>query len=81
MDYSSLNDFHEFTVSDNGPGIPKNAQSSVFELFKKSHRKEGVDGTGIGLSIVKKLVAQNGGKITLTSDLGKGSSFKFTWPK
>ncbi|WP_185154106.1 tetratricopeptide repeat-containing sensor histidine kinase [Fulvivirga sp. M361] len=81
VNYSSQVNFHEFTVSDNGPGIPKNAQSSIFELFKKSHNKKGIDSSGIGLSIVKKLVSQNGGKITLTSDLGKGSSFKFTWPK
>ena len=79
--YSSRVGFHEFTVSDNGPGIRKNMQSAVFDLFKKSHQREGLDSTGIGLSIVQKLVTQNGGKITLSSDLGQGATFRFTWPK
>lgn len=82
ISYTSYPDFHGFSVSDNGPGIPKNMQYSVFELFRKSHQTKGLeDSTGIGLSIVKKLVNQNGGKVAVISESGKGSIFKFTWLK
>lgn len=77
--YASPPGFHEFIISDNGPGIRKNMHATIFELFKKSH-DHGPDSTGIGLSIVKKLVTQNGGAIALESDVGKGAVFRFTWP-
>lgn len=77
---SSNNEMFEFIVSDNGPGIPDDLQSKVFEIFQKAHHSEDIDSTGIGLSIVKKLVNQNGGTISINSNLGSGSSFIFTWP-
>ncbi len=81
IEYTFKPGFHEFTVADNGPGIPKNQQTKVFEIFKKAHSSREIrDSSGVGLSIVKKLVTQNGGAITLDSEEGKGASFKFTWP-
>jgi len=71
-----------FTIKDHGIGIPKKAQKNIFNKF---YRVESTDtantkGHGLGLSIVKNLVELNGGKITVTSEAGKGSEFTVTFP-
>lgn len=71
----------EICVEDNGIGIPKEAQEKVFKIFQRFHPKLGVEGTGIGLSIVKKIVETNGGRISFASEPGKGTSFFIAWPK
>ena len=71
------------TVADTGIGIPKEAQSRVFERFyrvDKSHSRE-TGGTGLGLSIVKHAVEYMGGSVSLVSAPGKGSTFTVTLPK
>ena len=72
----------EVTVMDSGIGIPENKFEEIFMLFQQidmtSTRKYG--GTGIGLSITKKLVELHGGNIRLESKIGKGSRFIFTIP-
>ena len=77
----SYNGSHEFSIQDNGPGIPKKLQHDIFNIFWRSHHIDQSDSTGIGLSIVKKLVTKNGGEIWVDSEPGKGACFKFTWPK
>jgi two-component system phosphate regulon sensor histidine kinase PhoR len=62
------------TVKDNGLGIPKDKLGLIFTPFTR-YEKE-VEGTGIGLYLVKKIVENAGGKITVTSEAGKGSEFK-----
>ncbi|CAD0008354.1 ATP-binding protein [Flavobacterium salmonis] len=68
-----------FEITDNGIGIPKDKQKKVFESFSQGsievNRKYG--GTGLGLTIVKKLIHLLGGKIHLESEVGKGSTFNF----
>ncbi len=69
-------------VSDNGIGIPKEAQNRVFERFyrvDKSHSKE-IGGTGLGLSIVKHGALYHNAKITLESEPGKGTSITVIFP-
>lgn len=78
--YSKTPEFHEFSVADNGPGIAPLMHGKIFDLFKKAHYNPVFDSTGIGLSIVRKLVNQNGGAVTLDSEEGQGSKFIFTWP-
>ncbi|MCJ8330370.1 MAG: CHASE domain-containing protein [Lentisphaeria bacterium] len=73
--------FYEFCVKDNGPGIETKYQQKIFEPFQKLESKDEIEGTGIGLSIVKKTIESLNGKITVESELGKGTSFIFTWPK
>ena len=73
------NGHYEFTVADNGPGIRAELHKTAFELFGKTHSGQYAFSSGIGLSIVKKLVEQNGGSISLDSDKGKGARFTFTW--
>jgi signal transduction histidine kinase len=71
---------HLFSVSDNGRGIDKKHFEKVFDLFNKTHDLKGIDSSGIGLSIVKRIVESRGGKIWLESELGAGSTFYFTIP-
>ncbi len=70
------------TVSDNGIGIRPEDQKIIFEEFRQVERprSEVSEGTGLGLSITKRLVEQQGGRISLESELGKGSRFTFTLP-
>tara|TARA_R100000306_G_scaffold43355_1_gene41765 strand:- start:414 stop:1610 length:1197 start_codon:yes stop_codon:yes gene_type:complete len=81
--YENLEDYHQFTIKDNGIGIDKRIQGDIFDLFKTTGVKdrEGKQGTGIGLATVKNLVNKMGGSISLESDIGKGSTFIFTLKK
>jgi PAS domain S-box-containing protein len=70
----------EFCVADNGPGIDPEYHTRIFEVFQTLRPRDEVEGSGMGLAIVKKAVATNGGRLWLTSEPGKGSAFHFTWP-
>ena len=67
-----------FSVTDDGCGIAPENQERVFDIFKTLSGAD-KNNTGIGLSIVKKLVETHGGKITLESQIGVGTTFCFTW--
>ena len=66
-------------VSDNGVGIPNDYRNKVFEIFERLHAD--VEGTGIGLTIVKRVVELHGGKVWVESNIGEGSKFLFELPK
>ena len=75
------NYFVKFKVIDTGIGIPKKYQASVFEKFVQIERREDdYQGTGLGLTIVKKLIDLFGGTIFLESEEGKGTTFTFDIP-
>lgn len=73
-------DFVRFTVSDNGPGIESQYHEKIFEMYQRLDAGQ-AEGSGMGLAIVKKLVAFHGGELWLESEQGKGSTFSFTWPR
>lgn len=74
-------EFWTFAVSDNGIGIAKEYQNQIFEIFKRLHRREEYEGTGIGLALCSKIVHRHDGKIWLNSEAGLGSIFYFTISK
>ncbi|MBI1353195.1 MAG: PAS domain-containing protein [Acidobacteria bacterium] len=71
----------ELVVQDDGPGIPVELQEKAFGMFETLRPRDQVEGSGIGLAVVKKLVQSVGGRIWLESGAARGSTFHFTWPK
>jgi PAS domain S-box-containing protein len=74
-------DYYQFFVEDNGPGIEPEYQEKVFVIFQTLQSRDKVESTGIGLTIVKRIVEEQGGKIWIESEVGKGTRFVFLWPK
>jgi PAS domain S-box-containing protein len=76
-----VGNFVEFVVRDDGPGILPQFHDKVFQLFQTLKRRDEVEGTGMGLAIVKKLVEQQNCRITVHSEGdGTGTQFCFQWP-
>ena len=74
-------DYYEFSVADNGKGIDPKYQDRIFTIFQTLESRDRKESTGIGLSIVKKAVENQGGRVKVESELGKGATFSFTWHK
>jgi PAS domain S-box-containing protein len=74
-------DFIEFLVRDDGPGIPEQYHEQIFQLFQTLKPRDQVEGSGMGLALVKKIVENQGGTIILKSAPGKGATFHFAWPR
>lgn len=72
-------DYFVLQVADNGLGMDTTDKNKIFGLFKRLHQH--VEGTGIGLYIVKKIIENNGGKIEVESKVGVGTIFKLYFPK
>ena len=74
-------DHWEFTVADNGIGIPREQGQRLFRLFQRLHEAEKYPGTGVGLALCKRIVESHGGRIWFESEPGQGATFHFTWPR
>jgi PAS domain S-box-containing protein len=75
------NGFAEFSVQDNGIGIPEKYQDRVFGLFTRLHPRGQYPGTGAGLAIVRTIIEQHGGQVRIESKEGAGTKVLFTIPK
>lgn len=73
--------FVQFRIRDNGPGIAAQYHERIFGLFQTLKSRDQVEGSGMGLAIVKRAVEQWGGTIGVESVEGQGTTFSFTWPK
>lgn len=84
----------EFSVEDDGPGIPERFHAKIFEMFQQVRPREGAGGSGLGLALVKRTVEAHGGEVHLKPGTGRGAPddrrgapdergarFTFTWPK
>jgi len=79
--YNDKGDMHEFYVKDNGIGIEKKYHNEIFGIFRRLHAESEYEGTGAGLSIVKRIIKDHDGSIWIDSEAGKGAIFYFTIPK
>jgi PAS domain S-box-containing protein len=79
IDWEDQNEFILFSIEDNGIGIAEKHFAYIFQVFKKLNNR--TDSSGIGLSIIKKIIETAGGKIWFESKLNVGTTFYFTLPK
>lgn len=70
-----------FEIGDDGPGIASEFHQRIFEMFSTLRSRDEVEGSGMGLALVKKIVEQGGGRITVASIADeRGATFRFTVP-
>jgi light-regulated signal transduction histidine kinase (bacteriophytochrome) len=79
INYVDNNTFHQFSIKDNGIGIPKKYHDKIFQIFHSLNKRK--DSTGVGLSIVKKIINLHEGDIWLESEPNVGTTFYFTIKK
>ena len=73
--------YYQFSVSDDGPGIAKSFHNRIFELFQVLQPRDSKENTGVGLALVKKIIENQYGSITVESEVGCGTTIRFTWAK
>lgn len=79
---SEIGDTVTFRVRDDGPGIPPEFHEKVFQMFQTLQPRDRVEGSGMGLAIVKKTIESVGGRVRVESaPPARGTTFVFTWPK
>jgi len=81
IDYKELPNAHQFSIADNGPGIDEKYHDKIFQIFQTLQVRDKFESTGIGLTIVKRIVELHGGTVIVKSTVGKGAKFVFTLNK
>ena len=81
LEFSETMDHYQFSFSDNGIGINPDSKETIFELFKRDHEDPMIEGSGIGLANVRKIIDYHKGEIWVESKLHRGSTFYFTISK
>ena len=80
LNLSIIDDFVQIEVIDNGIGIPKEDQSKLFNTFYRASNSNGIQGTGLGLYIIRMFTKKNSGRVYLESELGKGTKVTLRFP-
>jgi len=78
---SEQDDYVEFTVNDDGPGIDPKHHDRIFQMFKTLQSRAKGEGSGIGLATIRKTVETYSGTISVQSTLGEGTTFRLRWPR
>ncbi len=81
VDVADCDDHWRFSVTDDGPGIPEDYRESVFEMFSTLKSRDRVEGSGMGLALVRKIVRRLGGACGIAPRTGRGTRIWFDWPK
>lgn len=74
-------DVYRFELADDGPGIAEEFHEQIFKMFETLQPRDRVEGSGMGLALIKRIVESYGGEVSVASAAGQGSVFRFTWPK
>ena len=80
LEFRYRDDMVEFTVGDNGPGVPSEVEGRIWRLFETVGSSSESEGTGLGLALVRKLVELQDGRVWVESEPGAGARFRFLWP-
>lgn len=81
IDYQDVKGFHEFSVSDDGPGIDAEYHEKIFQIFQTLQARDTLESTGVGLSIVKKIVEERGAALELNQKKEKAPNLFLQYPK
>ena len=73
-------DWYKIEIEDDGVGFDMVQAESIFEIFKRAHNDPKITGTGVGLSICRKIMENHGGKIVATGEFGEGATFTLYFP-
>lgn len=79
--FQELDQYYEFLVKDDGPGIDPRYHQKIFIIFQTLQARDTLESTGVGLAIVKKILDDKKCTIRVVSEVDKGATFIFTWPK
>jgi PAS domain S-box-containing protein len=79
--YDEKEDHHLFSVSDNGKGISQKNREIIFKPFQRENTSRGIEGTGLGLTIVKEIIEKHGGLVWIEGTEKKGLTINFSLPK
>lgn len=77
----TIPEYYEFCIADDGPGINKMHHERVFKMFETLRPRDEVEGSGMGLALIRKFAAAVGGFIRLESEPGEGCRFYVSWPR